>query len=109
MRELEVYRNGILAGILTAVVGQNFVFRYEDEYFNDGSKPGISLTLHKTQKVHRSEFLFPFFFNMLSEGVNRKLQSTVLRIDEEDHFGLLAATAQYDTIGAVTVKPILAR
>ena len=46
---------------------------------------------------------------MLSEGVNRKLQSTVLRIDEEDHFGLLAATAQYDTIGAVTVKPILAR
>jgi HipA-like protein len=109
MRELEVYRNGILAGILTAVVGQNFVFRYEDEYFNDGSKPGISLTLPKTQKVHRSEFLFPFFFNMLSEGVNRKLQSTVLRIDEEDHFGLLAATAQYDTIGAVTVKPILAR
>ncbi len=109
MRELEVYRNGILAGILTEVVGQNFVFRYEDEYFNDGSKPGISLTLPKTQKVHRSEFLFPFFFNMLSEGVNRKLQSTVLRIDEEDHFGLLAATAQYDTIGAVTVKPILAR
>ena len=109
MRELEVYRNGILAGILTAVVGQNFVFRYEDEYFNDVSKPGISLTLPKTQKVHRSEFLFPFFFNMLSEGVNRKLQSTVLRIDEEDHFGLLAATAQYDTIGAVTVKPILAR
>ncbi len=109
MRELEVYRNGILAGILTAVVGQNFVFRYEDEYFNDGSKPGISLTLPKTQKVHCSEFLFPFFFNMLSEGVNRKLQSTVLRIDEEDHFGLLAATAQYDTIGAVTVKPILAR
>ena len=109
MRELEVYRNGILAGILTAVVGQNFVFRYEDEYFNDGSKPGISLTLPKTQKVHRSEFLFPFFFNMLSEGVNRKLQSTVLRIDEEDHFGLLAATAQYDTLGAVTVKPILAR
>ena len=46
---------------------------------------------------------------MLSEGVNRKLQSTQLRIDEEDNFGLLAATAQYDTIGAITVKPIVAR
>jgi serine/threonine-protein kinase HipA len=43
---------------------------------------------------------------MLSEGVNRKLQSLQLRIDENDNFGLLAATAQYDTIGAVTVKPI---
>ena len=43
---------------------------------------------------------------MLSEGVNRDLQSILLRIDEEDHFGLLAATAQVDSIGAVTVKPI---
>ena len=40
---------------------------------------------------------------MLSEGVNRKLQSTHLKIDENDNFSLLAATAQYDTIGA-TVK-----
>jgi HipA-like protein len=43
---------------------------------------------------------------MLSEGVNRKLQSVQLRIDEDDDFGLLAATTQYDTIGAITVKPI---
>ena len=28
-----------------------------------------------------------------------------LKIDEQDHFGLLLATAAYDTIGAVTVKP----
>jgi serine/threonine-protein kinase HipA len=43
---------------------------------------------------------------MLSEGVNRKLQSLQLKIDESDSFGLLMATAQYDTIGAVTVKPM---
>ena len=73
----------------------------------DENNPAISLTLPKTNKEFRSAFLFPFFFNMLSEGVNRKLQSIQLRIDEEDNFGLLAATAQYDTIGAVTVKPIL--
>jgi hypothetical protein len=29
-----------------------------------------------------------------------------LRIDEEDNFGLLAATAQYDTIGVITVRII---
>jgi serine/threonine-protein kinase HipA len=44
---------------------------------------------------------------MLSEGVNRKLQSVQLRLDEEDDFGLLSATAKYDTIGAITVKPIM--
>jgi serine/threonine-protein kinase HipA len=44
---------------------------------------------------------------MLSEGVNRKLQSRTLKIDETDDFGLLAATARYDTIGAITVKPVI--
>jgi serine/threonine-protein kinase HipA len=106
---MEIYRNRILAGTLTEENRQRYVFRYDDKYFNDASKPGISLTLPKTQKEYTSEFLFPFFFNMLSEGVNRKLQTTQLRIDEEDNFGLLAATAQYDTIGAITVKPIVAR
>ena len=106
---MEIYRNGILAGTLTEENRQHFVFRYDDYYFNDANKPAISLTLPKTQKEYSSKFLFPFFFNMLSEGVNRKLQSTLLRIDEEDNFGLLMATAQYDTIGAVTVKPIAAK
>lgn len=107
MRAIEIYRNGIFAGTLTEENRHRYVFRYDDQFFNDAKNPGISLTLPKTQKEYTSEYLFPFFFNMLSEGVNRKLQSTQLRIDEEDSFGLLAATAQYDTIGAITVKPIV--
>lgn len=106
MRAVEVFRNGILAGILTEESRQQFVFRYDDNYFSDANKPAVSLTLPKSGKEYRSAFLFPFFFNMLSEGVNRKLQSTLLRIDEEDSFGLLMSTAQTDTIGAITVKPI---
>jgi HipA-like protein len=106
MRTTEVYRNGTFAGTLTEENRNQFVFRYDDNYYSDASKPAISLTLPKTKKEYRSEFLFPFFFNMLSEGVNRKLQCTMLRIDEEDSFGLLMATAQHDTIGTVTVRPI---
>ena len=34
------------------------------------------------------------------------MQSMLLHIDEKDDFGIMLATAQYDTIGAVTVKPI---
>ena len=109
MRIVEIYRNGILAGLLTEENRKHYTFRYDDNYFMDDSKPAISLTLPKTQKEYKSEFLFPFFFNMLSGGVNRRLQSMQLKIDEEDNFGLLAATAQYDTIGAVTVKPIITK
>lgn len=106
MRKAAIYRNGILAGTLIEENPQQYVFRYDDTYFADRSKAAISLTLPKNQQQYRSPYLFPFFFNMLSEGVNRKLQSTQLRIDEEDSFGLLLATAQFDTVGAVTVKPL---
>lgn len=103
---MEIYRDGVLAGLLSEENRNNFVFRYEERYFSDITKPAISLTLPKSKIEYRSDYLFPFFFNMLSEGVNRKLQNIQLKIDEEDNFGLLMATAQYDTIGAITVKPI---
>lgn len=103
---MEIYQNGIFAGILTEENRKNYTYRYDDVYFKDSSKVAISLTLPKTQQKYKSEFLFPFFFNMLSEGVNKKLQITQLKIDENDNFGLLMATAQQDTVGAITVKPI---
>lgn len=40
------------------------------------------------------------------EGSNRKIICRSLRIDENDYFGLLAAMAGKDFIGAVNVKPI---
>lgn len=107
MRRVEVYRNHELAAILTELNSGSYVLRYTDQYFSDTSKPAISLTMPKSIQEYRAGHLFPFFFNMLSEGVNRKLQCRSLKIDEEDHFGLLSATARYDTIGAVTVKPVI--
>ena len=104
MRQLAVYRNNILAGILTEENRQEYRFEYDDKYFLSSDNQAISLTFSKTQKVFKSTFLFPFFYNMLSEGVNRKLQCMLLKIDENDNFGLLAKIAQFDTIGAITVK-----
>lgn len=104
MRKAEIYRNGKLAGLLIEQDQNNYVFRYDDKYFGDDKCPSISLTLTKNQKEYQSKFLFPFFFNLLSEGVNRKLQSRHLQIDENDHFGLLLETARYDTVGAISVK-----
>ena len=33
MRTLEVYRNGILAGMLIEADRKHYIFRYEDNYF----------------------------------------------------------------------------
>lgn len=106
MRLAEVYYNKILAGLLTEKDNGEYIFRYDDKYFQDSSLPAISLTLPKTKQEYRSETLFSFFFNMLSEGANKAIQCQTLRIDEEDYFGLLLATAHTDTIGAITVKKI---
>ena len=106
MRKVEVYRNNVFVGILSEENRRSYVFRYDDIYFNDASKPSISLTLPKTRNEYVADCLFPFFYNMLGEGVNRKLQSVHLNIDEEDSFGLLMQTAQFDTIGAITIKPV---
>lgn len=106
MRRAKVYYNKILSGYLSELDSKNFEFEYEESYFNDSKLPAVSLTLPKTQKKYYSEILFPFFYNMLAEGVNKKLQIRQFRIDENDAFGLLLATAGEDTIGAITVKPI---
>ncbi|SOD99738.1 HipA N-terminal domain-containing protein [Spirosoma fluviale] len=106
MRQAAVYRNGELAGYLMEENRRQYLFRYDELWLADPHKPAISLTLPKTQSEYRSDALFPFFFNMLSEGVNRRLQSVQLRVDEADSFGLLLATAQYDTIGAITLRPV---
>ena len=106
MKQAKVYRNDDFAGILTEFSRNNYTFKYDEAYFADASKPAISLTLPKTSQEYQSEVFFPFFFNMLSEGVNKQLQSQLLKIDENDSFSLLLETGQYDTIGAITLKPI---
>jgi serine/threonine-protein kinase HipA len=106
MRRAAVYIKGSIAGYLTEENRNSYSFRYDNDYFNDNSTQPVSVTLPKNNQEYKSNHLFPFFFNMLSEGANRKLQSKLLKIDKEDHFGILLATAEFDTIGCVTVRRI---
>lgn len=104
MKEATIYRNNEPAGRLTQTDKGAYVFRYLDDYFLDPSKPAVSMTLPKKKQEYHSDTLFPFFYNMLAEGVNKKLQCRQLQIDENDSFSLLLATAGENTIGAVTLK-----
>ena len=106
MRKAEVFDNGVLAGVLIEDNSDHYIFRYDDAYFIDPNKPAISLSLPKFHKEYHSRFMFPFFSNMVAEGANLSIQSRYLKIDERDILSLLGATAENDTIGAVTVKLI---
>lgn len=106
MRQLAVHLNDRLAGILTEQrPGEGYSFSYDSNYLLHGG-PAVSVTLPKRKDSYESEKLFPFFINMLPEGSNRKIICRALRIDEEDFFGMLAAMADKDFIGAVCIKTI---
>lgn len=107
MQQGRVMNNSILAGIISKQDDGRYTFEYDDLYFADKAQPAISLTLPKHKKKHTSNRLFPFFFNLLSEGYNRRMQSIYLKLDEEDHFSFLLKTAGRDTIGAIRVEEII--
>lgn len=106
MKQAEVYNNGILAGLLTETDNGTYEFSYDELYFLDEKKSAIGLSFPKNQRKFMSNELFPFFYNMLAEGSNKAIQCRSLKIDENDAFGLLLATAHTDTIGAITVKKL---
>lgn len=106
MRSCEVYVNKIKAGLLEEKDNGTFLFQYYPEYLNDAKAKAVSLTLPLQAEPYYSNYLFPTFANMLSEGENRLIQSKVLHLDSEDDFGIMLETCQFDTIGAITIKPI---
>ncbi len=81
---------------------RKYVFTYNGDYTGEP----VCLAMPVRQEPYCSNHLFPYFFNMLSEGANRQIQSLVHHIDETDDFGIMLATAGYDTVGSVTVKPL---
>ncbi len=106
MRQALVLINKVVAGTLTETDDMRYIFKYDDRYLTDSGQRPISLAFPKRKEEFVSDELFPFFYNMLSEGVNKALQCRMLKIDENDSFGLLMATAGYDTIGAVTIEEL---
>ncbi len=102
MRQCKVFVHDVEAGLLLENDEGTYCFTYDDSY----KGAPVCLSMPVREAPYLSEHLFPYFFNMLSEGENRLLQSRTLHIDEDDDFGILLATAQTDTIGAITIKPI---
>ncbi|PID94946.1 MAG: phosphatidylinositol kinase [Bacteroidetes bacterium] len=106
MRTAKVFYKNEQAGVLTQKDDGSFLFEYLDDWVLDTQKPAISLTFPKSEKVFFAETLFPFFYHLLPEGVNKKFVCRTYKIDASDAFGILLNTAKTDTIGAVTIEKI---
>jgi serine/threonine-protein kinase HipA len=105
MRAAQVLYNGRLAGVLSKSA-EIYRFIYDKNYLaTAGSRP-VSLTLPLQEAPYENDVLFPAFVNMLSEGANKAMQNRLLKIDENDYFGLLLATAGNDNIGPLTIKEL---
>jgi HipA-like protein len=103
MSTAAVYYNGCLAGRLTKE-GRHYVFVYDAAYVAAAGNRPVSLTLPLITEPYKSDVLFPVFINLLNEGANKAIQDRLLKIDEDDYFGLLLATGGGDRIGPLTIK-----
>ena len=102
VRSACVYYNNILAGYLLQN-GRRFAFLYDPQYVAS-CNPSIALDMPKKKRFFSSPYLFPYFQGLLPEGANKSFFCERLGIPRSDKFMMLLKLANYETIGAVTVR-----
>ena len=93
-------------GTLSKLDDATYTFEYSQTYLDDPHAKNIAVNFPLQDKAFTSEYLFAFFFNMLSEGNVKKAQCRNMQIDEDDSFTRLLKTAKDDVIGSITVEEI---
>lgn len=102
VRRASVYYNDILAGHLLQN-RRRYVFLYDSNYAKS-QYPSIALDMPKKKHFFVSPYLFSYFQGLLPEGENKSFLCRSLRISSSDKFLMLLKLANYETIGAVTVR-----
>lgn len=104
MRQAQIYRKNILAGLLTEEGGE-YIFRYDSDYLTSPEAAAISLTLPLQQEAYTSPVLFPFFDGLIPEGwlLDVALRNTDISV--LDRMSLLLLCCK-ECIGSVSVVPL---
>lgn len=98
-----VYYDEIFAGKIIQDDNNEFVFEYDDKYFDDKNCKAISLTLPKDNKKYTSNILFPFFDGLIPEGYLLEVALKKFNIASNDRMALLLKTCR-NPIGIVSVR-----
>ncbi len=106
MKQLEVYFNDIKAGFFQNIIPEPGIL--SNMMRNISNLPCHQYRqLYQRKSQHIVLNIYSLFFsNMLPEGANRRVICRVLKIDENDFFGLLETMADRDFIGAVNIRRI---
>ena len=64
MRQCKVFVHDVEAGILQETDDRQYIFTYQDGY----AGAPVCIAMPVRTEPYRSAHLFPYFFNMLSEG-----------------------------------------
>ena len=105
MRQAEIYRKDILAGILTEDGGE-YRFCYDEAYLAREDAQPVSLTLPLQAQAFASPVLFPFFDGLIPEGWLLNITTKNWKVNANDRMGLLMACCK-DCIGAVGVVEVI--
>lgn len=100
-RHARIRVQGLDAGILSETEN-GYEFKYNSSYLQSENPVPVSITLPLTDKVIKSNVLFPFFDGLIPEGWLLALANRNWKIDLNDRFGLLLAVCK-DCIGDVSV------
>ena len=103
MRQAEIYRKNIFAGILTEEGGE-YRFCYDGAYLAREDAQPVSLTLPLQTETFVSPVLFPFFDGLIPEGwlLDVALRNTDISV--LDRMSLLLLCCK-ECIGSVSVVP----
>ena len=104
MRQAEIYRKDIFAGILTEEGGE-YRFCYDETYLARKDAQPVSLAMPLQTEAFVSPVLFPFFDGLIPEGwlLDVALRNTDISI--LDRMSLLLLCCK-ECIGSVGVVPV---
>lgn len=103
MKTVKVYYKDLYAGLLTKYDDTHFEFTYDAAYLSISECRALSVNLSLQKETYRSEFLFPFFDNLIAEGWLLDIQKRKANLKEEDRFELIAEFG-IECIGAVSLR-----
>lgn len=103
MRQADIYRKDVFAGVLTEDGGE-YRFCYDKEYLKRNDAHPISLTLPLQTEAFVSPVLFPFFDGLIPEGWLLDVAIRNTDISVLDRMSLLLLCCK-ECIGSVSVTP----
>lgn len=102
-RELHVYLDGELCGLLQQTQAGNLTFSYDDSYRTGVGPTSLSLSMPTTVKVHKKRVVLPFLQGLLPDS-EEALRAIARRfsVSPKNPFGMLEYVGA-DVAGAVQI------